>query len=189
MKPEECFISVDIEASGPVPGLYSMLSLGACLCDDRSIVFESILRPTTMQFVPEALEVTGFNLTQLQKDGREPAEAMAAFRHWVIENVGSRTPVFVGLNAAFDWAFVNYYFHLFEIQNPFGFAPVDIKALYMGKFQTPWHGATSKRISAALSVNVTPDHTALTDALAQAELFEAVMKARPHGAPSGGELP
>ena len=185
MKAEECFISVDIEASGPVPGLYSMLSLGACRCDDRSIVFEAIFRPTTMRFLPEALEVTGFDLTQLQKDGREPSEAMASFRHWVMENVGSRTPVFVGLNAAFDWAFVNYYFHLFGIPNPFGFAPVDIKALYMGKFQTPWHGATSKRISAALSVSVTPDHTALTDALAQAELFEAVMVARPDVAQDG----
>jgi len=178
MSEEECFISIDIEASGPVPGLYSMLSLGACSCADRSIVFEAIFRPTTMRFLPEALEVTGFDLAQLQKEGREPGEAMAAFRRWVIETAGSRTPVFVGLNAAFDWAFVNYYFHLFEIQNPFGFAPLDIKALYMGKFHTPWREATSKRISAKLSVHVTPDHTALTDAIAQAKLFEAVMGAR-----------
>lgn len=175
---EECFISVDIEASGPVPGLYSMLSLGACRCDDRSVAFEATLRPTTMRFVREALEVTGFDLAQLQKEGMEPAEAMAAFGSWVIETAGSRTPVFVGLNAAFDWAFVNYYFHLFELPNPFGFAPIDIKALYMGKFQTTWREATSKQIALALSVDVTPDHTAIKDAIAQAQLFEAVRVAR-----------
>lgn len=175
---EECFISVDIEASGPVPGLYSMLSLGACRCDDRSVSFETTLRPTTMRFVPEALKVTGFDLAQLQKDGIDPAEAMVAFGSWVIETSASRTPVFVGLNAAFDWAFVNYYFHLFDIPNPFGFAPIDIKALYMGKFQTSWRESTSKQIAGALSVHVTPDHTAIKDATAQAKLFEAVRAAR-----------
>ncbi|MGL1984483.1 3'-5' exonuclease, partial [Escherichia coli] len=31
---KEIFISVDIEASGPVPGKYSLLSIGACLVSD-----------------------------------------------------------------------------------------------------------------------------------------------------------
>ena len=179
MNKKECFISVDIEASGPVPGLYSMLSLGACLYDDRAVVFERNLRPTTMRFLPEALAVTGFDLTQLQNEGVEPSEAMAEFRQWVLDNVGSRAPVFVGLNAAFDWAFVNYYFNLFDIPNPFGFAPLDMKALYMGKFGTSWHEATSRRISAALSLEMTADHTALTDALAQAKLFGAILMNQP----------
>jgi DNA polymerase III epsilon subunit-like protein len=177
MSAEECFISVDIEASGPVPGLFSMLSLGACVCEDHLMTFETILRPTTMRFVPEALEVTGFDLHQLQRDGREPAEAMREFRQWALGSAGSRTPVFVGLNAAFDWAFVNYYFHIFEIPNPFGIAPLDIKALYMGRFRTQWRDATSKRIAGALGVKSAGDHTALTDALAQADLFHAVRNA------------
>jgi ribonuclease T len=28
---KECLISVDVETSGPIPGDYSMLSLGACV--------------------------------------------------------------------------------------------------------------------------------------------------------------
>ncbi|SSH65668.1 Uncharacterised protein [Klebsiella pneumoniae] len=27
---KEIFVSVDVEASGPIPGKYSMLSIGAC---------------------------------------------------------------------------------------------------------------------------------------------------------------
>jgi len=171
---EECFISIDIEASGPVPGMFSMLSVGACLCDDPSATFESIFRPITKQFVPEALKVTGFDLELLERDGREPADAMSAFASWVAVQAGSRKPVFVGLNAAFDWGFVNYYFHLFGIQNPFGIAPVDIKALYMGKFGTSWRETTSKQIATRLDVSAAGDHSALNDAIAQATLFNAV---------------
>jgi ribonuclease T len=34
MKDKEIFISVDIESSGPIPGEYSLLSIGACLLSD-----------------------------------------------------------------------------------------------------------------------------------------------------------
>ena len=27
----ECYISVDVEAAGPIPGTYSLLSIGACV--------------------------------------------------------------------------------------------------------------------------------------------------------------
>jgi ribonuclease T len=171
---DECYISVDIEASGPIPGTFSMLSLGACLCDDQTITFESLFRPTSKQFIPEALEVTGLELDVLEIEGREPAESMTDFAQWVLAQAGSRRPVFVGLNAAFDWGFVNYYFHGYGIPNPFGIAPVDIKALYMGKFGTSWKEATSKQIAKRLCVDATGDHTALHDAIAQARLFNAV---------------
>jgi hypothetical protein len=33
------YVSVDIEASGPIPRRYSMLALGACLVDDPARTF------------------------------------------------------------------------------------------------------------------------------------------------------
>lgn len=30
----ECFISVDVETSGPIPGEFSLLSIGACVVPD-----------------------------------------------------------------------------------------------------------------------------------------------------------
>ena len=31
MHPDELYVSVDVETSGPIPGEYSLLSIGACL--------------------------------------------------------------------------------------------------------------------------------------------------------------
>lgn len=31
---DELYISVDVETSGPVPGIYSLLSIGACLVSE-----------------------------------------------------------------------------------------------------------------------------------------------------------
>jgi len=33
MNPDELYVSVDVETSGPIPGEYSLLSIGACLVD------------------------------------------------------------------------------------------------------------------------------------------------------------
>src|SRR5580704_84282 len=127
---KDCFISVDVETSGPIPGVYSLLSIGACLVEDRSATFECILKPISQEADPKALEISGFSLEILQRDGLEPKEAMQQFEDWVKSVTVDRSPVFVGLNAGFDWSFVNYYFHRYLDSNPFGFAPLDIKALY-----------------------------------------------------------
>ena len=52
MKAERYF-SVDIETAGPIPGKYSMLSIGACVVDDPSQSFYAELQPINMEFVPE----------------------------------------------------------------------------------------------------------------------------------------
>jgi ribonuclease T len=35
----EVFISVDVETAGPIPGEYSLLSIGACRVDDDTEAF------------------------------------------------------------------------------------------------------------------------------------------------------
>jgi ribonuclease T len=51
----ETLISVDIEAAGPIPGRYSMLSIGACLIDDPEDGFYVEMQPVSDAVVPEAL--------------------------------------------------------------------------------------------------------------------------------------
>ena len=176
---EELFISVDVETSGPVPGLYSLLSIGACLVEDNQEAFECQLKPLSMNADPKALEVTGFSLEQLARDGLEPAVAIERFAAWV-DRVAPPvvTPVFVGLNAGFDWSFVNYYLHSYLGKNPFGFAPLDIKALYMGVAGVPWSRAKSSEMVKTLRVEATGDHNALHDARFQAALFRSTLKLR-----------
>jgi len=54
------FISVDIECSGPIPGEYSMLSLGACVVgheDNNNYTFYIEMKPLSNNYVKEALEI------------------------------------------------------------------------------------------------------------------------------------
>lgn len=174
---KEIFISVDIEASGPVPGKYSLLSIGACLASDPAIRFSCELKPTTQEFIPAALEVTGLTLEALQKRGLSPREAMLSFKEWVdLVTPATCTPVFVGLNAPFDWSFINYYFHVYLGENPFGFSALDIKALFMGRFDTSWSESKSSTMTKVLDIPMTANHDALRDAVYQANLFNAILK-------------
>jgi DNA polymerase III epsilon subunit-like protein len=172
----EVFISIDVETAGPIPGEYSMLTLGACLAYPPGTAFSCEIKPTSNKFVPAALEVSGLSLERLQETGLTPQDAMSQFAAWIGEVCGpDGQPVFVGLNAPFDWAFVNYYFHKFTGANPFGFTALDIKALYMGKTGCSWGDTRSSRIAERVSPTTESDHDALHDAVFQAELFRLVM--------------
>ena len=171
----EIFISVDIETSGPIPGEYSLLSIGACEIYNPENTFSGLLKPITLKFDPEALAVTGLSLKSLNEDGKEAAQAMTEFSIWLERCAGPDGElVFVGFNAAFDWSFVNYYFHLFLNRNPFGFSALDIKSMYLGAFNTSWRQTKSSRITSDLSPVLTPNHEAVRDAQFQAEIFRLI---------------
>ncbi len=173
--PREVFISVDVETSGPIPGEYSLLSIGACNADAPEQTFFREMKPVTRKADPKALEITGLSLDRLAQDGLEPATAMRAFSDWLSEVATADAKlVFVGLNAPFDWSFVNYYFHHYLGINPFGFAALDIKALYMGAYACNWSETSSKKMAAKLHPSSHGDHNALHDALYQAELFRLI---------------
>lgn len=172
---KEVFISVDVETSGPIPGEYSLLTIGACHVDDEGQTFECKLKPLSRNADPKALEVTGLSLDDLERTGLSPEEAMKRFSSWVADAIGSNgVPVFVGFNAPFDWSFVNYYFHRFAKANPFGFTALDIKAYYMGATGCRWAETSSSKISAHVHPHTIGNHEALADALYQAELFRLI---------------
>jgi ribonuclease T len=171
----EHYISVDIETSGPIPGEYSMLSVGACSVDNDEKTFYAELKPLSDNAVPESLAVTGFSLEALRIDGVEPVLGMANLVKWLGEVVpAGAKPVFVGLNAPFDWSFVNYYLVRLVGSNPFGHSALDIKALYMGATGCTWTQATSNHMAKRLNPKKRGTHNALDDALYQAELFRLV---------------
>lgn len=174
-KKQEVFISVDIETAGPIVGEHSMLALGACLAYSPEIDFSVMLKPISDKAVQAALEVSGLTLEQAHREGLEPEMAMAQFGEWIAQQVpvGS-TPIFVGLNAPFDWGFVNYYFLKYLNDNPFGFTALDIKALFMGATGCSWHDTKSSSIDKRVSSSLKGDHNALHDAKYQAELFRLV---------------
>ncbi len=177
-KANELYISVDVEATGPVPAEYSMLSIGACDVRSPKRSFYIELKPINDHFIPEALRVSGFSLDHLKEFGIEPAEAIRRFSSWIDEITVGFVPIFVGFNAPFDWQFVNWYFHIFLGKNPFGINAIDIKAYYMGFSGSAWFDTSSSRLPSWLQPRREKKHNAIDDALAQAEIFARLLKAR-----------
>jgi len=167
----ECYISVDVETSGPIPGDYSMLSLGACVVGNPNGGFYIEIRPLNDNAIPESLKVSGFEMARLSKTGESPEVAMAKLAAWAKNVAGDNKLVFVGFNAGFDWSFVNWYFIHFTGENPFGFAPLDVKSYYMGLIGCDWEDTKSSRIRPEFQPSKPGNHNALSDARAQAAMF------------------
>ena len=173
----ELYISVDVEAAGPVPAEYSMLSIGACVVGSPEVSFYIELKPINDRFIPEALAVCGFSLEQLKISGIEPGKGMKSFYEWIEDKATDLMPVFIGFNAPFDWQFINWYFHVFLGSNPFGINAIDIKAYYMGFSGSIWINTSSSRLPSWLQPADHKKHNALDDAIAQAEIFSRLLSA------------
>lgn len=178
MKRDEIYISVDIEASGPIPGEYSMLSIGACEVRNVDNDFYIELQPISDKFVKEALDVCSLSMEELKQRGSSPYEAMRKFSDWIKWTAKEGRTVFVGFNAPFDWSFVNYYFIRFAGGNPFGISCIDIKSVWLGKSGCTWSGTSKTHIKRALDLKLEHTHNALDDAKEQAIIFERILGRR-----------
>jgi ribonuclease T len=175
---KETYISVDIETAGPIPGQYSMLTLGACIVGNDTETFYVEIAPISNDFVLEAMKIVGQSLEHYAEVGVSPQDGMKAFADWVKRVSEKTTPVFVGFNASFDWAFVNWYFHQFFGENPFGFAAIDIKSYYMGLVGCSWAATRSSKIPAKYKGAAAHTHHALDDAIEQGKMFELMLQER-----------
>jgi DNA polymerase III epsilon subunit-like protein len=131
-------IVVDVEADGPLPGKHSMVCFGAVVVDkagklDKTFYAET--RPISTEWVPEALAVSGFSREEHENFG-EPLIAMENFRDWIN---GQGKCIFISDNLAFDWQWINYYFHMFLGGNPFGFSGQRIGDKFQGFFNDPYY--------------------------------------------------
>jgi DNA polymerase III epsilon subunit-like protein len=125
------FIVVDVEADGPIPGPYSMTEFGAVIVEPGlRRTFYGMLKPISEEWVPEALAVSGKSREETLMFP-DPKEVMLKFRDWVQKETKGRA-VFISDNLAFDWQFINWYFHKFVGDNPFGFSGRRIGDLYCG---------------------------------------------------------
>ena len=177
------FISVDIEAAGPSPSVYAMLSIGACVIDELRVDapdhFYVELQPDRDGVDERAMAVGGFTLEGLRESGTEPTTAMLEFSAWItsVTPDGHRA-VMVGFNAPFDWMFVCDYFVRYLGFNPFGHAALDVKAYYMGVTGSTWPDTSMVKVAEHYGVTVDLTHNALDDARDQAALFRAVRAER-----------
>lgn len=128
------YIMVDVEADGPVPPDYSMICFGALIVDPAlDKIFYGKVSPISEQWIPEALKISGFSREEtLGFD--PPADVMNQFASWIHQHSPGRC-IFISDNNGFDWQFINYYFHHFLGENPFGHSSVNLGSLYKGLVQ------------------------------------------------------
>jgi len=193
----ETYISIDIETDGPCPGINSMLSLGACVfrLDEQeldtglivgrhwaanlSALPEAEQSPATMEWwatQPQAWEA-------LQVDARSPATALVDFAAWIDQWRMMTAPgkvVAVAWPAAFDFSFVNYYCWRFTNSNPLSFACLDIRSYAAGLLNQPhYYNLPEEEIRKIAGVKRSDlkEHHALDDAIGQADLMKALLRA------------
>jgi hypothetical protein len=181
------YISVDIEADGPIPGPYSMLSVGAAVAgrqdadaytaaDPEADTFYRELRPISDEFVPEALAVSGLDRGRLAVEGGEPAAVMGEFVAWVRRVSAGAQPVMCGYPAAYDWTFLYWYLMRYTGASPFGHSGcMDMKTLYATKARLPLRAVAKGTMPRELLSRRHHTHHALDDAIEQAELFSNLM--------------
>ena len=187
------YFCVDVEASGPVPPLYNLLSIGATVvrpAGNHHVIGESLyieLKPIFPGFEREALEVCGLDVERLRREGADPKEAMERLARWVAaHNAGSDDrPCFVGHNAVFDWSYLAYYYAHFGMPNPFGYKGLDTKSLAMGRLGVSWRETSKESLERLLALPPQDPgqvHRADYDAAYQALILVALLDRSPSAA-------
>ena len=158
------FISVDVESDGPIVGRNSMVCFGAVVVEPNlSKTFYGKTKPVSDLYEPEALAISGF--TRVEHEGfDDPVIVVKQFAEWVKENSSGR-PVFISDNPAFDWQFINWYFHVYYGENPFGFSARRIGDLYCGMKGDASLNNEWKRVLRSTK----HDHNPVNDAMGNAE--------------------
>lgn len=198
----EVYFSTDVESDGPIPGPFSMSSIGIVATSYRTKsnklvridmdnpvnCFYAELKPISENFIPEAAAVSGLDRAELVRSGLEPAKAMTDAAN-AIETLteaygGFARSVFVGYPLGFDWLFTYWYLvNYAEKGSPFGHSShLDIKTLYAQKAGVPVAAVGKRRIPKELHSKRKHTHHALDDAREQGDLFNNIQLWNPHGA-------
>ena len=177
----ETYVSVDIEADGSIPGINSMLSLGAAAFQLPSrtpiATFEINLTPLptatadpdTMKWWASQEEAWEY----VNQNRRDPAEAMQEFAAWTKGLPGKPAMV---CYPAWDFMWVYWYLWHFTGTRPYGLGCLDIKTLAMSQMKRPLRQCV-KRNMPKFWFQGTPRHShkALEDALGQGIMFVNIM--------------
>lgn len=154
---------VDIEANGPIPGDYSMTSLGAVIVDEKlDKTFKVNLKPISTRVDSNRKQFVN------QKEALNAKEAMQKFKEWILKHV-SGTPVFISDNNGFDWMFVCWYFWHFLGENPLGYNSQNLNSINRGLNKD-----LNKKLDLLRERELT--HDALEDAKDNAKIFMKLMK-------------
>lgn len=189
----ELYISVDVEPDGHVPGINSIVSLGACAAavrdDDANVTpldpdaantFYAVLAPISDRYVEKALRVTGIDRATHERDGRPPQDALPEFAAWIdgLAAEHDALPVLAAYPLGFVWSFTQHYLHAYAGRSPFGqSAHYDMKSAYAALAGSAVRDAIKRRMpSALLGPKDSKTHHALDDAKGHVDLLLGLLR-------------
>lgn len=157
------YIVVDVESDGPLLGTNSMVCFGAVLIGkDGNLdkTFYGQTKPISETFDPEALAISGFSREE-HENFPDPALTMQDFHAWVLENSKGRA-VLISDNNGYDASWINWYFHTYRNDNPFGWSSRRIGDMFAGYMNDPFYRWKQHR-------GTVHDHNPVNDAMGNAE--------------------
>jgi DNA polymerase III alpha subunit (gram-positive type) len=183
---DQIYVIVDIETDGPVPGLYSMLSIGAVASTAEKEVtsfYRKVLPyekagqdSDTMEWwksQPEAWK-------EVTADALSPEVVMKEFFDWI--DALNAKPIFVAHPVGFDYVFVSWYLHKFA-QNPFEdysgvIRILDLPSFAAGKLNIPLSKSARPQLPDPLKIGM-PEHShkAIDDARGYGVILRNLLKA------------
>ena len=175
------YLSVDVEADGPIPGAYSMISFGAVAFladgtvlgefeDNLSPLPDAEVNPDTMTWWAKHPEAWAYCI----KDPHPAVDAMRAFDTFLRRIPGTPTLV---VYPTYDFMFVYWYYVRFVgFPAPFSFAALDLKTLAAEKLNKQFRSVGKRGMPREWrdAVTVPHDHTPLNDAKGQMQLALAM---------------
>jgi DNA polymerase III epsilon subunit-like protein len=170
---EMALFIVDVEADGPYPGDYSMVSFGIVKVQNdmaSAPSFYGKVAPISDIWLPEALAVSGHTREEtLSFD--QASVVMPQAMTFVNEQKGEGHAVFISDNNGFDWQFINYYMHKYAGSNPFGFSSRRIGDFFAGLERNFKAANNWKRMRTTAH-----DHNPVNDARGNGEALIAIAK-------------
>jgi len=188
---KEVFLSLDIEADGPFPGLNSMLSVGyAAFVEDQDEPVSTFYRNLELIDGASQDERTMKQFWFANEHNRAMYEAtrtdMVTGKQFVDDFIKWRNDHFpnneydcicVCYPAAFDWKWPDYYFCRYHGSNPLGFSRcLDIKSMVYARLGTRWVKTIKKNMPKHWFPDLEHTHHALDDAIEQGMLFMNIRK-------------
>ncbi len=177
------YISIDVETTGPVPGLHSMISLGAAAFERSGILENKILinfeelpnskqDDSTMRFWKE----NPIAYLRTKENPHLPVEGVARFKQFY---QACENPVFVFMPQKFDGLFVYWYLQTFDSTLGFINTPdaIDVKTLAMVALgaENPRFAGKKDWLKEWKDRKTTHNHVAVDDAVEQGIQFIKVL--------------
>jgi len=103
-------------------------------------------------------------------DARQWHATMLEFEKW-LKQFGGNRPVFVSDNPAYDWQWINFWFHRILGRNPFGHSARRIGDFYAGLADNFYQSSEWKALRITKH-----DHNPVNDALGNVEAFERMLR-------------